>query len=128
MGESQSDPALQTDLLDYHQLETFVVIGIADYLELLSDVVRDVPVQIEQIRAAIRQNDLSSLQTRTHSLRGLLAYFGCVAMTARLLQLENQASVEPGAADAIHRELTGLWDKSLAALREWEKTLPDSGS
>ena len=58
------------------------------------------------------------------ALRGLLAYFGCIAMTARLAALENQTSIAPEQAAAIRAELNDLWERSLAALRQWENSLP----
>ena len=124
MGSPNSDPNPQPALLDFHQLETFVVIGVADYLDLLGDVIEDVPIQLEQIRVAIQDGDSPHLKARSHGLRGLLAYFGCIAMTARLAELETQASVAPEQASAIHSELQNLWQASLAALKEWEKSLP----
>ena len=124
MGSQNSDPSPPTGLLDIRQLETFVVIGVADYLSLLADVINDVPIQLEQIRAAIEQGDLPHLHARAHALRGLLAYFGCIAMTARLAALENQTSIAPEQAAAIRAELNDLWERSLAALRQWENSLP----
>jgi len=124
MGSIHSGPTSETPLLDYHQLETFVVIGVADYLELLDDVIKDVPVQLAQIRTAIQQRNTEQVKARSHGLRGLVAYFGCVAMTARLAHLENQDELTHEQAAAIQTELLGIWDQSLDALRQWEKTLP----
>jgi hypothetical protein len=125
MDSPISSPSPQAPLLDYHQLETFVVIGVVDYLDLLGDVIEDVPVQLGQIQAAIEQGDMVHLKARAHALRGLVAYFGCVAMTARLADLERQDNILPGQAAATHAELQDLWHQSLAALRAWEKSLPD---
>jgi len=124
MGSPNSNPSPQAALLDFRQLETFVVIGVADYLELLGDVIKDVPVQLESIRSAIAEEDLSRLKARTHGLRGLLAYFGCIGMTGRLAELESQTSVLPEQSAVIHAELQDLWQRSLAALKQWEKSLP----
>jgi len=124
MGSIHSSPTSEPPLLDYHQLETFVVIGVADYLELLDDVIKDVPVQLAQIRVAMQQGNTQQVKARAHGLRGLVAYFGCVAMTARLAHLENQDQLSPEQAATTHGELLGLWDQSLDALRQWEKSLP----
>jgi HPt (histidine-containing phosphotransfer) domain-containing protein len=114
-------------LLDYHQLETFIVIGIDDYHELLGDVTLEAPEHLRQIKVAIQQGDAATIKTRAHGLRGLLAYFGCVAVTKRLAQLETQEIVPPEQADSTHAELLDLWEQSLAALAEWEKSVPDFG-
>lgn len=124
MGSINSGLSSEIPLLDCHQLQTFVVIGVADYLELLGEVIEDVPVQLAQIRDSIQQGNVPQVKARTHGLRGLVAYFGCVAMTARLACLENQDQCSPEQASAIHLELQALWQQSLAALREWEKSLP----
>lgn len=124
MGSTNSGPPPPTPLLDYHQLETFVVIGVVDYLDLLGDVIADVPGQLDQIRAAIEQGDELHLKARAHALRGLVAYFGCVGMSGRLAELERQEGIAPGQAAAIHAELDDLWQQSLSALKTWEKSLP----
>ena len=67
------------------------------------------------------------IKARAHGLRGVLAYFGCVAVTKRLAQLETQECVPPEQAAGIHAELLDLWEQSLAALAEWEKSVPDFG-
>jgi len=124
MGSTNSGPPSEITLLDYHQLETFVVIGVTDYLELLGDVIEDVPGQLAQIRAAMEQGNAPQVKARAHGLRGLVAYFGCVAMTARLAELEQQDHLSTEHAGAIHGELLDLWNQSLAALRQWERSLP----
>lgn len=127
MDSTNPDSAAELPLLDYRQLETFIVIGIDEYHELLGDVTIEAPQQLGQIRAAIQQGDSATLKNRAHGLRGLLAYFGCVAVTRRLAQLETQDSVPPEQAESIHAELLDLWEQSLAALAEWEKSVPDFG-
>ncbi len=122
MGSINSGPSPETTLLDYHQLETFAIIGAADYIELLDEVIVDVPEQLDQIRAAIEEGNGAQVKARVHGLRGLVAYFGCVALTARLARLEIWDELSPGQAAAIHLELLALWDQSLKALRQWEKT------
>lgn len=122
MGSIQSETTPQLPLLDYHQLETFVVIGVADYLSLLDDVIEDIPAQLAQIRDCMEQGNFPQVKARAHGLRGLVAYFGCVAMTTRLARLENQAEFSPETAASIHLELQVVWEQSLAALRQWEKS------
>jgi HPt (histidine-containing phosphotransfer) domain-containing protein len=115
----------EPSLLDYRQLEMFIVIGIDDYRELLGDVAIEAPQRLGQIRDAFQQGDSAMLKDRAHGLRGLLAYFGCVAVTKRLAQLETQEIVPPEQAASTHAELLDLWEQSLAALAEWEKSVPD---
>jgi len=124
MGSINSDPP-QVPLLDYHQLETFAVIGVADYLRLLAEVIEDIPKQMDQIRAAIQEGNVPQIRARAHGLRGLVAYFGCVAMTERLAQLENQEHFPPAQASAIHAELEDVWQNSLAALNAWQQSLSE---
>ncbi|KAB2640420.1 MAG: Hpt domain-containing protein [Verrucomicrobia bacterium] len=125
MGSIHSDPR-QLPLLDYHQLETFAVIGVADYLRLLTEVIEDIPKQMDQIRAAIQEGNVPQILARAHGLRGLVAYFGCVAMTESLAQLEKQEHFPPAQATAIHAELQSVWQQSLAALNAWQQSLPSS--
>ncbi|NQX02929.1 response regulator, partial [bacterium] len=112
-------------LLDALQLEPFISIGYDDYLDLLGDVIDNVPGQLEQIRTAIKDADTATLSARAHSLRGMLSYFGCIAMTTRLHQLELQDMPRPGQAIDIHTELRALWEESLTAIKAWEKSVPD---
>jgi HPt (histidine-containing phosphotransfer) domain-containing protein len=112
-------------LLDLRQLETFTIIGYDEYLELYADLLQEVPLQLEQIRAAIQQDDTLERKNIAHALRGILAYFGCAAMSARLAELEVPATVTPpDQATAIHTELLALWETSLAAIQHWEKSVP----
>ncbi len=112
-------------LLDISQLNSFITIGYTDYIDLLGDVIQDVASHLVSIQAAIQQGNLVDLRARSHSLRGMLSYFGCIAMTARLKVLEESASLTPPQAAAIHGELQSLWDQSLAAIRSWEKSVPN---
>ena len=126
MGSNNSGPPQQAPLLDYHQLETFAVIGIADYLRLLAEGIEDIPHQMAQICSSIQEGNVPQTRARAHGLRGLVAYFGCVAMTERLAHLENQEDFSPAQASAIHAELHAIWQQSLAALNAWQQSLPDS--
>lgn len=112
-------------LIDIRKLRLFVILGIADYRELLGDVLREVPEQLVNIRDFIRQGDSVQRKQCAHSLRGILGYFGCVAMTARFTQVEAEETIMPEQADAIYAELETLWQNSLAAIREWEKSVPE---
>jgi HPt (histidine-containing phosphotransfer) domain-containing protein len=118
---SPSASVPQTTLFDHQRLETFITLGI-DYLDLLGNVSHDVSAHLERIRAAIKEGKPTELNASAHSLRGLLAYFGCVAMTARLAQLENQETLAPDQATAIDAELHALWENSLAAIRHWQQS------
>ena len=124
MGSTNPGPPPQVPLLDYHQLETFAVIGIADYLRLLGEVIEDIPHQMDQIRASIEQGNVPQARARAHGLRGLVAYFGCVAMTARLASLEAQEDYPVAQTAAIHADLLDIWEQSLAALDAWRTSLP----
>jgi len=112
-------------LLDHNQLKSFITIGYADYTELLSDAIQDVAIHLTAIQAAIQQGKWSELRDHSHSLRGMLSYFGCIAMTARLKTLEESTALTPPQAAAIHGELQILWSRSLAAIRHWEKSIPN---
>lgn len=121
------DPSLPHPeaLLDTKQLDSFITIGYDDYIDLLGDVIRDVATHLVSIQTAIQQGNLVDLRARSHSLRGMLSYFGCIAMTARLKVLEESSSLTPPQAAAIHGELQSLWDQSLTAIRNWEKSVPN---
>lgn len=112
-------------LLNVSQLNSFVAIGYDDYIDLLCDAIQDVTVHLTAIQAAIQQGNQSDLRARSHSLRGMLSYFGCIAMTSRLKLLEQNLALTPPQAAMIHTELETLWVNSLAAIKVWEKTVPD---
>lgn len=112
-------------LINPGKLQTFVMLGADDYVEMLGDLMREVPEQLERMRSAIAGGDLAECRQRAHSLRGILGYFGCVVMTARLAALESREAVMPEEAAAIHAEFQALWQASLAAIREWEKSVPE---
>lgn len=117
---------MQAPLLDLEPLESFAILGYADYLDLLGDVVRDVPGHLDSIRSAILAGNSAEVSTRIHSLRGMVSYFGCIGLTGRLAELEHQPAIAPTAAAVIHTELPELWDRRLAALKNWQKSVPDS--
>jgi len=125
MGSSNPGSSPQVQLLDFHQLESYSVIGVEDYLRLLGDVIVDIPNQMAEIRDAVEQGNAPQFKARAHGLRGLVAYFGCVAMAARLAQLENQEDIAPTLASAIHTELQVIWEQSLAALNIWRQSMTD---
>ena len=112
-------------LLNLEQLETLVVLGRGDYLDLLNDVIQSVPLQLERIRSAIEDGRANQLAATAHELRGMLLYFGCDAMTRRLDPLENQPVIPPAEATAIHAQLLSIWQQSLAAIKLWEESVPD---
>jgi len=112
-------------LVNTDKLRTFLILGLDDYVEMLGDVMGEVPEQLERIRSSIEQGDFADCRQAAHSLRGILGYFGCAAMTTRLGQLEGRQSFAPEEAATIHAEFQTLWSASLAAIRQWEKSIPD---
>ena len=112
-------------LLNLEQLETLVVLGRVDYLDLLDDVVQSVPVQLERIRAAIGDGRAKRVSATAHELRGMLLYFGCDAMTRRLELLENQPAIPAADAATLHADLLSIWQQTLAAIKRWEQSVPD---
>ncbi len=125
MGSSNPGSSPQVQLLNYHQLESYAVIGVEDYLRLLGEVIEDIPNQMAEIRDSVEQGNAPLVKARAHGLRGLVAYFGCAAMAARLAQLENQEGIAPAQASAIHAELQVIWEQSLAALDSWRQSMTD---
>lgn len=123
MSTEPSDPS--QPLLDVSQLDTFVMLGYEDYADLLSDVKNDVPEYFRTIRAAIAAGDAKACRAASHSCRGMLSYFGCVALTHILDGLENGPLPEEGAAESTYNKLVATWEKTLTALVEWEKSVPD---
>ncbi|MEI6674114.1 MAG: ATP-binding protein [Verrucomicrobiota bacterium] len=117
-------PPAGPPLIDTQQLDTFIEIGSAGYHDIIGDLIRDVPEHVNHIRDAIHAADAAMLKRRLHSLKGILACFGCVAMTQRLAHLEQQAGITPALAAPLHRELHDLWEKSLSAIMEWERSVP----
>ena len=118
-----ADPPEALPLIDAHQLETLADLGRADYLDVLSELIREVPVYLADIRTFIAAGDAPALKRRVHSFRGGLACFGCVAMTSRLAPLEAPEIVPPAQAAPVQAELQALWERSLVAIKEWEKSV-----
>lgn len=112
-------------LLDANKLGSLAVIGYPDYLELLGDLVREVPEQLTKLKRAIEQQSKDDLKTTAHSMLGILAYFGCLAMARRLAALEHGELPPASQAAAVELDLRGLWEASLAAIKEWEKSVPE---
>lgn len=125
MEPPHSNPHPSETLLDLGQLNSFIAIGYDDYIDLLGDAVTDVTVHLAAIQAAIQQGNQADLRARSHSLRGMLSYFGCTAMTTRLKLLEENTALTPPQAALMHAELETMWVKSLAAIKAWEKTVPE---
>lgn len=115
------DPAL----LDVSQLDTFVMLGYEDYADLLNDVKRDVPGYFDAIRSAIASGDAKACSAASHSCRGMLSYFGCIMLSQLLGALENGALPDAAAAESTHNKLLATWEKTLTAIIEWEKSVPD---
>ena len=116
---------MQESLLNLEPLEVFATLGYDDYFDLLSDVIRDVPGHLESVRAAIHSGNPAEVSSRVHNFRGMVSYFGCIALTDRLAELEHHPAIAPTEAPAIHAELQDLWDRTLAAIKDWEKSVPD---
>ena len=117
-------PPAEPMLIDARQLDTFIEIGTVGYHDILGDLIRDVPDFLSHIRDSIQAADSAVLKRRLHSLKGILACFGCVAMTHRLAQLELQTHIAPELASPLHTELHDLWEKSLSAIKAWERSVP----
>ena len=118
-------PPMDPDLLDLQQLEPFVAIGREDYLDILGDVERDVPDHLQRLCDAIRSANTAEVKSRAHATRGMLSHFGLIAMTSRLAVIEHQETPGPAEADGIHRSLVELWNRSYAALKAWEASVPE---
>lgn len=127
MDASPPDPPPQTPLLNLHQLEVFSVIGYDGYLELLGDLIVEVPARLDQLRVCIQQGKAIERKAIAHSLRGILAYFGCAAINVRFAALEELETVPPEQAGAIDAELQTLWQDTLDAIRAWEMAKPGFG-
>jgi PAS domain S-box-containing protein len=119
-------PAITAEpvLVDIKQLDALIIIGAEGYRDVLQDLMREVPVHIANIRTLIEIGDMPSFKCRIHKFKGVLGFFGCVAMTSRLDHLHEQDHFASELAVPIHAELTDLWDKSLIAIRQWELSVP----
>lgn len=125
MDTSQSSSPEEIPLLNLRQLRSFIVFGHADFLELLEDMRDDIPKQFSAIREAMITGDTEESAATAHSSRGILSYFGCVALNQRLAAIEALETVDPSQAEAIFAELTTLWADTLAAIKEWESGVPE---
>lgn len=112
-------------LLDPRQLETFVMLGYEDYADLLADVTNDVPGYLATIRSAVLAGDAAATSAAAHSCRGMLSYFGCVALTDRLAGIEHSPQRDASSAEPEYVELVALWDATRAAILRWEQSVPD---
>ena len=112
-------------LLDHNQLETFIMLGYDDYADLLNDVRREVPGYFTTIRSAIASGDSKSCSAASHSCRGMLSYFGCIALNNLLSVLENGPLPDASSAESVHDQLLTVWDDTLFAIQEWAESVPD---
>lgn len=115
----------ENNLLDSSQLETFIMLGYEDYADLLGDVKRDVPGYFTVIHSSVATGDAKACSAAAHSCRGMLSYFGCIALNNLLADLENGALPDKSNADTIHNELLASWKHTLNAIHAWEKSIPD---
>ena len=119
-----SPPTALRELIDAQQLNTFIEIGKVGYFDILSDLQQEVPESLEAIRVFIAERDTPAFKRRSHSLKGILGCFGCIAISARLAELEHCEDVSPERADELHAELIELWGNSFEAIKKWEQTVP----
>lgn len=125
MKGSDLTGAPQCPLIDISQLESFIELGPLAYDEILNDAIHQIPIYLAQIKAAIMDGNAQQLKACAHRIRGTLLTFGCVAMGAHCSRLEFHTSVTSDQAATIHSELLSLWNQSLAAIRVWEKSVPE---
>ena len=125
MDHSPPTSSHEPPLLDLRQLRSFVVIGHEDFLELLEDMGNDLPRCFENLRAAMLTGDVEESSSAAHYSRGMLSYFGCIALNQRLATIEALPTVDPSQADSIFHELSALWAESLVAIKEWERSIPE---
>ena len=112
-------------LIDPEQLETFIDLGAAAYRDILGDATRLLPAYLAAIRDSIAENDVAKLNASAHKARGTLLTFGCAAMTKKCDELEILKTLIPNQALAIHAELEALWQQTLAAIKQWERSVPE---
>lgn len=117
--ESQNPP-----LIDTEQLDTFIDLGLADFTDILGDVISDLPNILDKLQNAIAQGNEPVVRSTAHSARGMLATFGCTAMTHALHQVEHGASIPAAHAAAVRAELDRLWNLTLAAIQNWQQSAP----
>jgi hypothetical protein len=119
----------ETPLLDFHQLNTMIDLGLESYLDLLDGVIQSVPDYLTNIHTDILTGNHQNLDHNTHALRGMLSYFGCIALCTRLddfrITKSNPTSPPAEQAGAIHAGLMALWEATFSAIKAWEKTVPE---
>jgi len=123
MEKLATDSSSSQPLLDINQLETFIDLGLIDFLDLLGDVTHDVPEHIAKIHSTIREGNETALKARCHSMRGMLANFGCIGITGYLHRLEYENAVSTKMADTVRAELEELWVRSFSAIKDWENSV-----
>lgn len=115
----------EPSLLNIRQLRSFIVFGHADFLELLEDMKNDIPIRFAAVREAMIAGDAGECSAAAHVSRGALSYFGCVALNKRLAEIEALETVGPSQAESYFTELNTIWDNTLAAIKEWERGVPE---
>lgn len=121
-SKRESEPGL----LDHKVLDSLACVGRESYLELLGDITLTTEEYLETIRSAIQGGDTKALREILHKLRGMLLQFGFVAMPSLIGDLEvRYESIHPDQSSAIQTRLQALWEASLEAIRQWEKTVPE---
>ncbi|GAA5116607.1 hypothetical protein GCM10023212_03540 [Luteolibacter yonseiensis] len=128
MDMSPSPSPHDPPLLDLRQLRSFVVLGHENFLELLEDMKGDMPKSFAAVREAMLTGDAEETSAVAHSSRGILSYFGCVALNQRLAVIEALKTVDPSQAEIVFNELTALWAESVVAIKEWESGVPEFNS
>jgi hypothetical protein len=122
MLETPDKLGTNTLLIDFRQLDSFIGLGTTDFLDILGDIIHDVPIHLEKIHCAILGGEEMDLKSRAHCLRGMLANVGCFGMMAVLHDLEYLETPSPGNADAVQLRLGDLWQKSLLAITDWAQS------
>ena len=123
VSTSSAPPA--SALIDPEQLATFIDLGAEVYHEILNDAMPQISELIASIRDAIAANDPAMLNHAAHKACGTLLTFGCTALAQRCQSLESLNPVIPSQAASIHAELESLWSQSLAAIKQWELSVPE---
>ncbi|MEN9974585.1 MAG: hypothetical protein RLZZ282_591, partial [Verrucomicrobiota bacterium] len=112
-------------LLNDTIIQNLTFIGIDGYKEVISGATAATSSYLESILTTVAHAESQQLKELLHKFRGMLLQIGCDAMPARLLELESLALPTPDQAHAIQTELATLWQLTLAAIKEWEKSIPE---
>ncbi len=115
------------ELLNDSIISNLAFIGHDGYQEIIDDAINATSLYLDAIDSAIQLDNQQELREYLHKFRGMLLQIGCHAMPVRLQQLENK-SLTPAQAPALREELKNLWQQSLRAIREWEKSIPEFNS